>query len=223
MFLVLGFNQLWAPVFYENMNSKSYKTITKLIKSFTVVISILSLSLILFTKEIVLLLIDSNYHSVINIIPLLVLASFFNGLLTISNSFLSFNNNFYKISFFGLIASLLNILLNLVLIPIYGVLGASIALVISYFIFYILGVISEREKITLVQNKKSAYIPPLLLVVGVLGNLFINENIFLNNFSVYEFFAKILYFLFTIIIFFKIKIIEKKDLNLIINLISRKK
>lgn len=223
MLLVLGFKQLWAPIFYENMNSKSYKTITKLIKSFTVVISILSLSLILFIKEIVLLLIDSNYYSVIKIIPILVLASFFNGLLTISNSFLSFNNNFFRISLFGLIASLLNILLNLVLIPIYGVIGASIALVISYFIFYILGVISERKKISLVQNKKSAYIPPLLLVVGVLGNLLINENIFLNNFSFYEFFTKIFYLIFTIIVFFKFKLIEKKDFISIINLISRKK
>ena len=31
MFIVLGFKQLWAPMFYENMNNKSYDLISKLI------------------------------------------------------------------------------------------------------------------------------------------------------------------------------------------------
>tara|TARA_B100000780_G_C21037227_1_gene416029 strand:- start:24 stop:1070 length:1047 start_codon:yes stop_codon:yes gene_type:complete len=213
LFLVLGFKQLWSPIFYENMNKKDYEIISKLISYFTVIISLLCLILILFSKETIILLLDKEYYSIIPIIGFLLLASFFNGLLTISNTFLSFNNNFSRISFFAVIATIVNIILNVLLIPYYGILGASISLMLSYFIYYLLGAYSERKLIFQVQNKKSAFIPPILLVVGVVFNFNLNKYINLNDISFYEILLKSSYFLVVVFIFFRIKLISYGDLK----------
>ena len=223
LFLVLGFKQLWSPIFYENMNNKDYEIISKLITYFTVIISLLCLILTLFSKEIIISLLDKEFHLIIPIISFLLLATFFNGLLTISNTFLSFNNDFSKISFFALIATISNIILNVLLIPYYGILGASISLMLSYFIYYLLGAYSERKLIFQVQNKKSTFIPPILLVVGLVFNLSLNKYINFNDISLFEIILKLSYFLIVCFIFLKIKLINYGDFKNLYNRLINKK
>ena len=222
MFLVIGFKQLWSSVFYENMNNKTFDLIIKLIKNFNALITLLCLLFVLFSKELIILFIDESFHSVIPIVGLLVLASFFNGLLTISNSFLSYNNKFSKISLFAAIATIINIILNLFLIPSSGILGASISLAISYFIFYMLSVISERKQLKNFQSKKTALVPILAMLVGVISNFLLDKFLFENYLSILELFLKLLYFLVIIYVFFKIKLIQKSDFLYIINLLKKK-
>lgn len=224
LFLVLGFKQLWSPIFYENMNKKDYEIISKLITYFTVIISLLCLILTLFSKEIIILLLDKEFHSIIPIIGFLLLATFFNGLLTISNAFLSFKNDFSKISLFAFLATISNIILNRLLIPYYGILGASISLMLSYFIYYLLGAYSERKLILQVQNKKSAFIPPILLVLGLVINRCLNNYVAFNDISFLEISLKLSYFLIVGFIFLNINLVHYSDLTFLYNkLVNRNK
>ena len=222
MFLVLGFKQLWAPVFYENMNDKNYKLLKKLVKYFTFIICLISLCLILYIKEIVLIFIDEEFFSVITIVGILILSTFFNGLLTISNSFLSYNNNFSKISLFGFISTLINLVLNIILIPKLNILGAAIALLSSYFIFYILGLISERNNVMLIQSKTTTFIPPFFLIMGLVMTMSLSELFILNEFSLLEIIIKSSYLIFFIIICFRINLIRMSDFNQILKKFTEK-
>lgn len=222
MFMVMGFKQLWSPVFYENMNNNSLDIIRVLIKYFTATISLLTLFLILFNGEIVIYILDEKYYSVISIIPILLLGTYFNGLLTISNSFLSYNNRFHIISIFGLIATILNVLLNILLIPLYGIVGASLSALISYFIFYVLGVVSEKSKMDLVQDNVLTFVPPAILIVGLLVARYLDGSFSYVNSGI-NIFLKFLYLVTTLFVFFRLSIIERKDFHFIKRLLSKKR
>lgn len=219
--LVLGFRQLWTPMFYENMNKGNQILISKLITYFTLTISLISLIFILFLKEVLILFINERYHLVIPIIGILVLSSFFNGLLTISNTLLSYKNKFGRISIYAAIATVFNLILNLVLIPILGILGASIALVVSYFVFYILGVISQRKTLKKFQSNSQAFVPVFLIILSTILTYIFSIS-FNNNFNILEVILKLFYFLIVIFIFTKIKLISKDDYLFVLNYVKFK-
>ena len=222
MILVLGFKQLWNPIFYENMNLKNYKTISQLITYFILVLTLLCILCILFSKEVILLVINERYYSIIPIIGFLILGIFFNGLLTISNSLLSYDDKFRNVSIIALIAIFLNFTLNVVLIPEYNVLGASISLAASYFIFFVIGAINQKKTLKLIQTKGITLFPILIIFSTVIICYFLNQTYEINTFNKFEFGVKVSLFGIVLLIFFKINLLRKEDLNLLISLIRQK-
>ena len=90
-----------------------------------------SISFLLLTPILIKFGFGSEYISSIKLIPILSLIVFLNGLTLTDNAFLNFYN-FRKIIFLKSISSLLiNILLNVILIPLIGLQGALIALLSS--------------------------------------------------------------------------------------------
>lgn len=217
MFLILGFKQMWSPIFYENMNNKNYATINKLTEKYITYLSLLFLLFILFNKELVIILINDSYHQILPIMGIIGLAVYFNGLLTLSNTYISYKNNFGKISLFALIAVILNIILNILLIPQFDYLGSAISLAISYFIFFLLGVIYQKRnyKNIIKQSKMVSLFPILYLFVCVLVTYsfsFLDTNYSINFF---EIMLKLSLLILFIIILFKNDHISKSDFILL--------
>ena len=143
-FLTLIFNVLtkaiidsYQPWVYKKLESDSanINDILKFAHFLGLFFLIFSFLLSLFSSELIKLLINSQFHSGIVIVPFLILSSVFLFL----GSLLVFILYYYKdktfyIAIATIIGSLANVLLCLYLIPKYGILGAAISIMIANFL-----------------------------------------------------------------------------------------
>jgi O-antigen/teichoic acid export membrane protein len=221
MFLVLGIRQLWNPIFYENMNKGDTKTVSRLVLYYILALTFINMAVILFSKELILLFINKRYYLAIPFIGVIVLGVYFNGLLTISNSLLSYKNKFGLISKIALIASLINIFLNILLIPVIGLMGSALATFIAYLIYFILGLIFEKETLRQIGNNFVLFVPILFISISCLL-AFVMNSIHPGKLSFLELTLKSLYLLSFFIFIFASGWIGKKQVNYVLNLVKIK-
>ncbi|MDO9576248.1 MAG: oligosaccharide flippase family protein, partial [Candidatus Cloacimonadales bacterium] len=116
---------------------QAQETNRNMFKYYIIFGSIFGTIIILYSQEIFRFIINANYLNSYKIVFAGVISSFLYGIFNIVNI------NFYarkkagNITLAVLIGSLLNIILNFVLLPKYGIYGAGIASIISYFILVI--------------------------------------------------------------------------------------
>ncbi|MFN7847452.1 MAG: polysaccharide biosynthesis C-terminal domain-containing protein, partial [Bacteroidota bacterium] len=210
MFLVLGVKQLWNPIFYENMNKGDFKTISKLINYFVAFLTLINIGVLLFSKEAIVLFINPRYFDAIPVIGVIIVGVYFNGLLTISNSILAYKKKFGTTSKIALIATVICIVLNILLIPTTGIMGSAIATMISYFIYFVLGLWHQRETIAQLQAKALTIVPITCVVLVMLINLSFNHT-FKNEFNWTELILKIIIFLAVCFTFYQFKLLGKEE------------
>ena len=175
IFIAIGIRQIWNPIFYENMKNKTYDTVNKLVSVYLIFITFIHVVIILFSKELIVLLVDDRFYAAIPVISIITSGIFFSSLLTISNSFLAYNNKFKTTSKIASFAALLNIVLNIVLIPLVGISGAAFATMISYMFYFAASSYMVRSFNKLLKIHKLLIICIGFLLLTVIGVL-IFEN-----------------------------------------------
>ncbi len=88
-------------------------------------------------KELLVLLASPKYIDSSSIIPFAVIGVGFFALSNLLNAGLIIYKRTDKILVYSFIAAFLNIILNMFLIPLYGIIGAAFATLISYFVFFV--------------------------------------------------------------------------------------
>ena len=73
----MGMLRAWSPIFYEKLNNKQYNDINNLAKKYAKIVYIVALTLILFSRELVIILADKKYYASLNIIPIVVISYVF--------------------------------------------------------------------------------------------------------------------------------------------------
>ncbi|TYB33018.1 MAG: oligosaccharide flippase family protein [Flexistipes sinusarabici] len=147
--LVTAINQAWQPNYFDLMSSdssdenKKYEN-RKYFAYWMFIISSICLFGILFTKEILFLLTPSEYHGASGIVQVILAGYFMQGLYYFAASPIFFYKKTKILPFLTGSSALLNIILNLIFIPIYGIYGAAVATLISYFyqalVIYFVGI-----------------------------------------------------------------------------------
>ena len=203
-FVMIGLNQLFSPIFYENMNLKNYGIIKKILSAYIIVLTYINILIILFSNEIIILFINSRFLEAIKLIPLISAGLFFNGLLLVFTTSLSFKNKFGSISKIALIASVLNVVLNLLLIPYFGILAAAYSTLIAYFIYFLIGFFKEFKSIKIYLNLKVLIFSILILLASLLLVLNINSI----EFNFFTFSLKLIYLLLFTFLLFYFKMLE---------------
>jgi O-antigen/teichoic acid export membrane protein len=97
------------------------------------------------------ILFGSQYSETSRIIPVLVLAMAFGGLTYPYNSFLHVKKQGSSLRNIAVISPLVNIVLNLIFIPVWGISGAAWALVCSLFVSYLLYLFYYKRSLHLRQ------------------------------------------------------------------------
>ena len=207
----LGFNKMWSPIYYESRNNKDYKTISKLISYYVMLLSFVCSSVILFSGYIFKFLINSRFSDGLSVLPWVTLGIFFMVLLTISNSSLGYDKKFSKISLIATISALTNVMLNYFLISRLGIIGAALATFISYFLYFMLGMILSKKTTLLYFNFKKILLGTSLLIPSVVI-FFINPGN--NYFSVSYILLKVLLIIIWIITLILAGFFSKNELNI---------
>ncbi|MGX5085321.1 oligosaccharide flippase family protein [Enterobacter sp. UPMP2052] len=130
--VVMAWNSSWQPKLYKLLDANDNEKIIKIINKSSILMLVISFLTILFSKYMVEILADDRYRESITVVPIILIG---NSFIHIYLSYVNFT--FYKkktvlVSIGTLLAVTINISLNYLLIPKYGIHGAAWATVIAY-------------------------------------------------------------------------------------------
>ena len=130
-------NSSWCPFYYDYISKDDWENINIKTKNYIELFTVLSVGFLLVSKEVTYIMADKSYWDGIRILPILVFGVYFMFMYQFFVNFEFFHKK-TKIIAFGTISSgILNIFLNFILIPRFGMYGAAIATSISYFGLFI--------------------------------------------------------------------------------------
>jgi len=133
-FVVFSINSAWTPIFYDTAKNKKYARIifSKMFTVYTVFVSTLAASIILFSKEVILILAAEAFHKAYLVVPAVAVGYLFQGLYFMSVTPIFYKKKTYVMPLLTGFAAASNIGLNLLWIPKFGMMGAAYATTLSF-------------------------------------------------------------------------------------------
>lgn len=130
---VLSFLMCWGPILFTIAKEKNSKEILARLSTYIASV-FMSICLIIsfFSREIVILMAESSYYSSYTIIPLISFSYYLFGIYMLFFSGIMISKQVFKQPVILGAASVINIILNIVLIPRQGIMGAAVATAITY-------------------------------------------------------------------------------------------
>ena len=215
LFLIVGFSQVWQPVFYENMKKGTKKVLQKLSNYYVIIFLLISSFVIVFSNEVFNIFVNEKYIDAITIVPWIVVGIFFLGLSNFIASIYSYQKKFKEIGLIATIVAVLNIVLNYFFIKNLGLKGAAIASALTYFLYF--GILVFRIKndfITIFSIKTFMLILTIIVVLSV-SFIFINSNYL--EFDFLNIIFKVAGMIGIIVLLIITKVIDTKDVRYVLN------
>ena len=158
--------QVSAVTENDNIDKERYgRFFTRIFTAYQAAIFVVSAGLILFAKVIIKILAAQSYYDAWRYIPILLIATDFSCMVTFTGSIYMVE----KRSVFTLVTTLLgaviNVVLNLLLIPQLGVNGAALATFVSYFVVFVIRAIHTRKIIRINWQPVRLTVNTLILAV----------------------------------------------------------
>lgn len=131
--IIAPFSLAWWVLMYAIAKREDAKHVFKLIfRGFSFVLLFASLGLSLFGSSVLDLLFPASYHAQSSIIPIIALSIVFNGVFIVVNLGTALQGKTWLTSLYFIVSALMNVGLNIVLIPAYGTMGAALATLAAY-------------------------------------------------------------------------------------------
>lgn len=134
----------WTPKYYEYMNQKKYDIMDNESQIIGRLLTISVISLILFAREIGIILSSSNYHQALSLVPIILVGHYFVGLMPFNKNAILHAKKTYITAGITLSGGAINVLLNAMLIPQYGYTAAAYTTVASFLFIYIVEIIIAK-------------------------------------------------------------------------------
>ncbi len=196
---VISFRTAWIPyglnLFYKNedFNTASGKTVSKLLAiSFLIFLAVSLFANDLFKIKISdINLFNSAYQSGVVIVPFVLLGYLFNGLVSFYSIYPYTSNKTFHFLISDALAFVVNIFLNLILIPIWGISGAAVATTFAFMIAAVYLFLISRNKIKIVYPIRQLSI--ILVSASAIFIIAIIFNFLILNFILLAIYAAIIY------------------------------
>ena len=150
LLVVMGFNMAWQPFFLQKFASinERNQSITNISSYFYLLMILIWMSLLFWIPSFIYFefrgytLFDSSYFSSLDIVPIISLSYFFHGLYHLQLPGLYNNNQTQWVMYIRGLGALINIVGNIILIPLYYLQGAAISTLLSFismsiFIYFV--------------------------------------------------------------------------------------
>ncbi len=146
MFLIIPFNLAIMPLAFKEYKKPGDKRYySKLMTYLCFVIIWGGLALSLFSGFIIKVLGDNKFGGAGIYVPIIITAYIFSAMRNVASIGMLLSQKTYYIGIITVVAGLLNIGLNIILIPIYGVIAAAYTTLIAFIIFYVVTkILSDR-------------------------------------------------------------------------------
>ena len=148
-FITTAINFAWVPFFFSTVKEKGIKEsgpiFAQLTTYYMIFLMFMALGIAFFSENLIFLMATPEFYGAARVVPYIVLAFVFNGMYYMTVNQLFLHKKTYFVSFATFTAALLNIGLNILLIPRYEMIGAAIATIISFaYSFVIIYYFSQK-------------------------------------------------------------------------------
>lgn len=136
--LITGINGALTPWLYHNLKGQRYDEIKRITTTLILSIGFMSVFAMLIAPEITLILGGYNYMEAIWIIPPVLLSTLLTFIYSIYGTILFYYEKTEWVAISTSSGAILNIILNIFLIPKYGYIAAGYVTLVSYFLLYLM-------------------------------------------------------------------------------------
>lgn len=158
---ILGaLNNSWCPFYYDDVSEEKWDKLDRKCRNYIELFTVLGMGFILLAREVSYLMADEGYHTGINIIPILAIAVYFTFMYQFPVNFEFYFKKTRIIAVGTIAAGGVNIILNFIMIPKWGMYGAALATALSYLgLFIVHWMIVTHMKEKAYHLKLSVFIP----------------------------------------------------------------
>jgi O-antigen/teichoic acid export membrane protein len=152
LFLVSAFNLAYNPEFIqmaENDKKKAVEYNYKVIEIWWAGVIFLVLGFTLFSDHILRIMATEKFYPAVGVATVLAIACVFRGLYCFAISPVFFYKKTYWVPVVTITAGIVSIVLNILIIPVYGIIGAAWVTVASYFVTFVMAEIIGRSVLKL--------------------------------------------------------------------------
>jgi O-antigen/teichoic acid export membrane protein len=131
-------NKVWQKFILKNLKSQDLKTISIKGRRYFLFIVIAGCFLVIFRDTLLSIISNDSYMSTSHLIPPITLGMFFYFLFTMYSNIPFFYRDTLLMSAPAIFAAIINIILNFIYIPKYGIIAAAYTTAISYFFQFLI-------------------------------------------------------------------------------------
>ncbi len=135
--LLNALNTSWCPFYYDDLNERAFDRLKGKCRNYLELYTVLACGFILLSREVSFIFADQEYAAGLNLIPIFVCAIYFQFMYQFPVNFEFYNRKTTIIAIGTCVAGLVNIAINALLIPPYGMYGAAIATAASYGMLFV--------------------------------------------------------------------------------------
>jgi len=179
MISTTAINQAYNPIFFKiaNDKNKNSKQILSVYNNYIILCIIMFAMIItMFSKEFIMIL-SHEYSSAYSLVPIIMVGIIFSQIGGLYNRAYYQEKTTIQPTLIGLAAAVLNVLLNILWVPRYGIVGAAYSTVISFMLMFIL-IYSFSKRYYYIPINWSTLLPIFTLFI------FISVFFFYFNFSI---------------------------------------
>ena len=141
-------SRAWMPYIIDKTKEKNKEAINQTIKYISLFMFVFSVLVAIASYLYITFVIDERYHAASNISVIVCFGYCFDGLWKLYNGLLVYENMFKIYTITVLFAGVINIIINYFAIPIWGINGAALATVFSFFGGYLVSLIYVRYNLS---------------------------------------------------------------------------
>jgi O-antigen/teichoic acid export membrane protein len=210
-FVISAFGQAWSPfsikLIAENSNYRVFYS--RVLSYFFYLLSLIGIFISVFSSEVLMLTTPFTYWPAANTITILVMGIVISGTTQITALGISLEKKTHLFSYSTWISAIVNLFLNIILIPVYGALGSGIATFISYLLLTGFYLYWTQKLHPIPLDKINLFFSFSLIIMTIIFVFTLNSFIW----SISIFCYKILFCIIVIILGFKFKLINIADLK----------
>ena len=130
-------NQAWSPMFYKLLQNRDFSKANKMIHLLFVLFILTAIAVYFLEPILYKYLIDAKFYNSKVFLLWLLLGFLFQSLYFLYTNYLFFYKKTKLLSFVTISGAVLNLILNYILIKIYGAVGVAYATAITWFLFFL--------------------------------------------------------------------------------------
>jgi len=181
--IISMFDFAWRPFVMERINRDDAKEIfKKVFEYFSFILLFIWLFFSLFLEDLIKIsfkgyyFINPSYWSGIKIVPIVMLAYFFNGLYINFMIGPMITKRTFHTMIANLISAFLSVILNLILVPKFSILGASYSILVAYIFLSVYMYFATQKLYTIDYNIKKVFLLFLSTLLFFLSSFFLKNN-----------------------------------------------
>ena len=169
------------PFFFSEAKNKNAKqTYARVMHWFVILGSFIFLSAMMFI-DVIKYFIGAEYREGVFVVPILLMANLMLGIYYNLSFWYKLNNKTIYGAWFSVIGAIIAIVLNIILVPIYGMYGSAWSVFFAYLIPVLLSYYFGRKHYPIPYQISSILLYPVLVVLLYIMSSFFNFGIFING------------------------------------------